>query len=259
MSTLPSWSLQYAYAPDPHEALVRYRVDAPLGVRECLRALRDRCAPLTLHPLAPSGCISARLITINSPIDRIELSIDAQRDLMVALRSFKDVEAVGLVDHVKIQFTLTQLEHVESAHGLRLRALLPTFLFRRQRRDTYRVRLSASSPARCTVPAHGAGHAGTFEVLDASIGGVSLRWGAQRVPVCGELLEDCILALPEVAPFRCDLHVRSVEPDEQDRAGAWRVGCAFETLSGPLQRAMQRFVFETDRRSLQQRRVAARS
>lgn len=256
MSTSSSWSLQDAYALDPPEELVQYRVDAPLAVRECLRALRDRCTPLTLHPLASIGCVSARLVTINSPIDRIELSVDAQRDLIVALRSFDRIDAVGLVDHVKVQCALTQLEHVESAHELRLRALLPVFLFRRQRRDTYRVRLWASRPAHCSVPARDGAHAGTFEVLDASIGGLSLCWGAQRVPVCGELLEDCVLALPDVAPFRCDLHVRSVEPGDRDGAAAWRIGCAFEALSGPLQRAMQRFVFDVDRRSLQQQRAA---
>ena len=247
------------FSPEAVETLAPFRVDAPLEVRECLRALRDRCAPLALHGLLRDADLThARLVSVNAPIDHVELDIAVQEARGAAVMSAGTVQAVGFLDRVKVQFELTRLTPVEAAEGLRVRALLPLHLYRRQRRDTYRVRLPASSVARCTVPAGSGGcGAAIFEVLDASIGGVSLRWNAQRPPSCGSRIEDCVLTLPDMPPFRCDLLVRSVEPIALSTPGSWRVGCAFETLSGPLQRTMQRFVFEADRRSLQQRQATA--
>ena len=246
-------------APESTEALAPFRIDAPLAVRDCLRALRDRCAPLALHGLPGNGrWLEARLVSVNAPIDRIELDIGVT-GFNVVVPPARSIQVVGFLDRVKVQFELAELERIEAAQGLRLRAWLPAVLYRRQRRDAYRVRPFGSSAARCTVPDTSALPAGTFDVQDASVGGVSLRWDAQCAPDHGALLEDCILALPEVAPFRCDLRVRSVEPGDAGKARFWRIGCAFETLSAPLQRAMQRFVFDTDRRTLRQRRAAAPS
>lgn len=244
-------------APESAEALAPFRIDAPLAVRECLRTLRDRCAPLVLHSAPGDGSrLPARVVSVNAPIDRIELDVGAPHAGTVEPLPSGAVWIVGFADHVKIQFELTGMQRIDGVDGMRVRALLPAAVYRRQRRDAYRVRPPGASAARCAVPAQRDLPDGTFDVLDASIGGLSLRWSAQRAPSCGERLEDCIVALPEVAPFRCDLLVRSVEHGAHGNAQPWRVGCAFEALSGPLQRAMQRFVFDVDRRSLQQRRAA---
>ena len=71
-----------------------------------------------------------------------------------------------------------------------------------------------------------------------------------------------MVSLPGVAAFRCDLLVRSVQAAggaHRDAAGSARtvrVGCAFEALSQPMQRVLQRFVFDTDKSHLQRVRGA---
>lgn len=232
------------YRPEPDEALAAWRVADALSVRACLRALRDAAAPLVMH--LADGRLEGRLVAVNAPIDRIEI------DLLQASGSPAAGSAATVVafeDRIKVQFRLAHLQSVEGT-PMRLRALLPDALHRVQRRDAYRVRPLPWAQPRCSVPAPD----GTMlpaEVLDTSIGGVSLRLPASVAPQAGQRLADCQLALPGAAPFRCDLRVTSVQPETE----GVRIGCAFEALSVPLQRTLQCFVFEADKRRILQQRA----
>ena len=244
--------------PEPDDRLARFRVVEPLAVLACLRALRNEDAPVTLHaePGARDACAIGRIVAVNAPVDRIEIAAGGQDARLAALARLAQATAVAFADRVKIQFVLSGLACVADADGgVRLRALVPPTLYRVQRRDAFRVR--PAWRARCTVPQPGGRPALSATVLDASVGGVSLGWTAPEAPRVGARLEDCQLALPGLSEFRCDLLVRSVgEPAPDAEPGTLRVGCAFEALSGPMQRTLQRFVFDTDKRHLMRLRAA---
>lgn len=230
--------------PEPQEAIAAWRLCDALSVRACLRALRDAGSPVLLH--WTERRLEGRLVAVNAPIDRIEIELDGAARWTAGL---PPATAVAFENHVKVQFGLTGLQRVEGSE-VRLRALLPDALHRIQRRDAYRVRPLPWAQARCSIVAPD-GIVLPVEVLDTSIGGVSLRLPASIAPRTGQRLADSQLALPGAAPFRCDLQVVSVRPEARDV----RVGCAFESLSVPLQRTLQRFVFEADKRRILQARA----
>lgn len=244
---MPACPPDARFLPEPEGALAAWRVADALSVRACLRTLRDAAAPLLLHLHERDHRLEGRLIAVNAPIDRLEIEIGRAADLPDALAR---ATVVAFEDRIKVQFGLAGLRRVEGAPA-RLRALLPDVLHRIQRRDAYRVRPLPWAQARCAVPAPN-GAMLPAQVLDTSIGGVSLRLPPSVVPQAGQRLADCQLSLPGSAAFRCDLLVTSVQPE----AHGVRVGCAFEALSVPLQRTLQRFVFDADKRRILQARAA---
>jgi c-di-GMP-binding flagellar brake protein YcgR len=130
-----------------------------------------------------------------------------------------------------------------------LQCSLPREVYRFQRRRAYRVRtLDRSSPtARLRHPSLPEMQL-TLRVLDVSIGGCALLVGGDVPPLPpGARLAGVQVDLDADTRFGCELtlhHVSSVHGG----AGAVRLGCEWHGIDGAAQRALQRYIDQTQKR-----------
>jgi c-di-GMP-binding flagellar brake protein YcgR len=217
---------------------------------ERLRLLRALAASRERVTLYSSDDVNSHIVSCVLAVDAAAGTIDLEFNTDVAGRdAFRDsagVTAVALLDRVKLQFELNRFTLVGDGEHSRLRAPLPRGLVRLQRRDAFRVEPSASAVPRLWLREHGGERA--VRILDVSATGLAFEVVADAVvPRVGARLCACRLELPAMAPIRCDLLVRAVEPNvdpfsDPAEGAPLRVGCAFDALEPSAARAVQVFV-----------------
>lgn len=230
------------------DAWAPFRVDNPTEVRALLRQLRDGAVPVVLS--APSGAaVVAALWSIDSEQRRINFTASDHDPLLQQLIAGDEAVAVGYLESVKLQFDLHDLLLVRSAASCALQARWPTELYRFQRRSAYRVRtLERHAPtARLRHPAIPDMQL-ALRVIDVSIGGCALFLPAD-VPALepGVVLHGVQIELDVDTRFSAIVqiqHISSVASDSRDL----RAGCEWRTLSRDADRALQRYIDQTQKR-----------
>jgi c-di-GMP-binding flagellar brake protein YcgR len=156
---------------------------------------------------------------------------------------------VAYLDAVKLQFDLQDLMLVRGRDQCTLAAAMPRELYRFQRRGTYRVRtLERTSPtARFRHPALPEMNL-ALRVLDVSIGGCAL-FLPEDVPALqpGTLMQGVVIELDADTRFSASMvlhHITVIQPASR---GA-RLGCELKHLDGNAQRALQRYIDQTQKR-----------
>ncbi|MCR5868282.1 flagellar brake protein [Aquincola sp. J276] len=238
--------------PAPLDALSgderdNFRVGSPEEVAALLRELLDEGA--TVHLSAPDGSAYTTVWTVDAAQRKISFSADATDPQLQALVDAGEATVVGYLDNVKLQFDLQQLLLVHGHRASALQAQIPAELFRFQRRSSFRVR-----PVARNTPAAYLRHPSlpdmqlSLRVLDVSLTGCAIFLPDDVPPLPpGVRLQGARIELDAHTRFEATLqlhHVTSLNP----QSGGLRLGCSITGLDGEAQRALQRYIDQTQKR-----------
>jgi flagellar brake protein len=215
-------------------------------VLELLRQMRDASAPVVLA--APSGSsLSSTLWSLDTTTSRLSFSADAGAPQLQDLVDADEAVAVCYLDSVKLQFDLDHLILVRSANTTVLQAGLPSRLYRFQRRGSFRVRPAGRVGPQITLR-HPALPDMLLELrlLDVSVGGCAVLL-PQDVPELrpGTLLHGVQVELDSETAFVVSLQMHHVS---SLHVGGHRIGCEWHRIEPGAERALQRYVNQTQKR-----------
>jgi c-di-GMP-binding flagellar brake protein YcgR len=230
------------------DSLEAFRVTAPAEVAALLRELLDEGA--IVHLSAPDGSgYTTTVWTVDSAQNRISFSADDADPQLQALIDAGEATGVAYLDNVKLQFELQSALLVHGARACALQAALPSEIFRFQRRGSYRVRLlpRTGPSARLRHPSLPDMQL-ALRVLDVSTGGCAIFLPDDVPPLPpGVKLHGTRIELDADTRFDATLalhHVTSLNP----QSGGVRLGCSLTDLDGNAQRALQRYIDQTQKR-----------
>jgi c-di-GMP-binding flagellar brake protein YcgR len=226
-----------------------FAVQHPTELTKLLRQLADH--NVLVHLSAPGGgSYTTTLWTVDSHLRRVSLAADAAQPAVRALIDAGEATAVAYLDSVKLQFDLQHLVLVHGANTSALQAALPTVLYRFQRRESFRVRTPANAAPTATLR-----HPSmpdltlALRVLDVSVGGCALALPANAAPLAaGVQIAGVRIDLDADARFEVTLNVQHVSGGMGSAQTGQRLGCAFVKVDGAAQRALQRYIDQTQKR-----------
>lgn len=224
------------------ETTRRFTQDDPAAVRRVLDDLvRARAAVALYLPTNHEVFVVSRLLAHDA--SGLQFDFLADPKLTRPLLEGHELVVVGMLESIKVQFTAPHPVQRDTPEGPELLCGLPRLVIRIQRREDFRVRPPARSPAVCMMRAPGATEVG-FQVSDISASGVALVVPpGQAPPEPGEMRAHCRLEIPGLPAIPCDLEVRNQVALAR---GSVRVGCRFHRLSPESQRAVQRYVMDVE-------------
>lgn len=233
---------------DVGDGLDEFRVESTREIHALLRRLLDASSDVFLS--APNGAhVRTTLWTVDAGRGMLSFAAEAGDPQVQRLVGASEVVAVGYLDNVKVQFDLGPLLLVHGADACALQAGMPRQLFRFQRRQSFRVKLPARAGA-AAVLRHPAlpEMSLTLRILDVSIGGCALFVPANVPPLPpGTRVHGARLELDATTRFAATLMLHHVTSLDGDAAGT-RVGCSLHDLDGDAQRALQRYIDQTQKR-----------
>ena len=226
-----------------------FAVSHPTELLGLLRQLADR--NVLVHLSAPGGgSYTTTVWTVDGQQRRLSLAADAAQPAVRNLVDADEATVVAYLDSVKLQFDLQHLMLVHGTKSSALQAELPAVLYRFQRRESFRVRTPAAAAPTATLR-----HPSLPEmmlalrVLDVSIGGCALALPADVPPLAaGITLAGVQIELDGDARFTTALTLQHVSGGMGSTQPGQRLGCAFAKLDGPAQRALQRYIDQTQKR-----------
>jgi flagellar brake protein len=226
-----------------------FRVERPSERIALLKQLRDSASPVLLSAPA-GGAMTTTLWTIDEHRGQLSFSANGEPPQLPAIVASNEGVAIAYLDSVKLQFDLAGMVLVRGARASALQCLLPQELYRFQRRGAYRVRtLERHAPtARLRHPAIPE-MALALRVLDVSIGGCSLFVPAD-VPLLepGLVLQGVRIELEADTRFEVGLQLHHVTSIPGNDLGV-RIGCEWQQLAGANERALARYIEQTQKRS----------
>jgi c-di-GMP-binding flagellar brake protein YcgR len=195
------------------------------------------------------GHLSATLWTVDAAQRRLGFHVEPDHPAMPPMVEGDEITAVAYLEAVKLQFELEHPVLVRSARAATLQAALPRTLYRFQRRAGYRVRTFAGSSPHAVMR-----HPSipdmtlTLRVLDVSIGGCAV-WLPNDVPPLAPGVRTQRVRIELDGDLRFDStlvvhHVTSLGPN----ANGVRLGCEFLQLESAAERALQRYIDQTQKR-----------
>jgi len=226
-----------------------FRVSHPTEQLALLRRLAD--ANVRVHLSAPCGATYTTTVwTVDGTRRCLSLAADAAQPQVQALVDAGEITVVAYLENVKLQFDLLHPVLVHGSQASALQAGFPQSLYRFQRRDSFRVRTPANA-APCASLRHPSMPEMwlSLRVLDVSVGGCALALPPD-VPAlaAGITLNGVSLALDADTRFETVLSLQHVSAGMGQALVGQRLGCAFSRLDGSAQRALQRYIDQTQKR-----------
>jgi flagellar brake protein len=231
-----------------HGGLDDFRITKPVEVIAMLRKLQDGNVMLNVN--APNGsAMTAMLWAIDSERQSISLSVDADDPQLQSVLDGNEATVVGYMDSVKLQFDLQSLVLVRGANGCALTCNSPREMFRFQRRSAYRVRpvLRNSPMAQLRHPMISEMQL-SLRILDVSLSGCAL-FLPNDVPTLdpGVLMNNVHIDLDADTHFSANLRLQHITALNTDMDGT-RLGCELVNLARDAERALQRYIDQTQKR-----------
>jgi flagellar brake protein len=225
-----------------------FRVEHPGEVLALMRRLRDGEHAVNLN--APGGhMLHTTLWALDESHRRLNFALHGEPPELPALIESEEIIAVAYLDSVKLQFDLGGPVVVRSARSSALQAALPEVVYRFQRRQAFRVRplVSSAPTARLRHPAM-PDMTLELRVLDVSIGGCALFVPHDVPPLQpGTTLASVQVSLDLDTGFETTLQMQHVTAIQPDQRGV-RMGCAWVRLPPAAERALQRYIDQTQKR-----------
>lgn len=226
-----------------------FRVAHPGEVLTLLRQLAD--GNVLVHLSAPvGGSYSTTVWAVDGRQERLSLAADASHPAVRNLVDAGEATAVAYLDNVKLQFDLHNLVLVHGNSASALQTRLPDAMYRFQRRESFRVRTPGSGAPTATLPHPSKpGLQLALRVLDVSIGGCALAVPPDVPPLAaGVQMAGVRIELDGSTRFDTSLSVQHVSSGMGSAQSGQRLGCAFGKLDGGAQRALQRYIDQTQKR-----------
>lgn len=225
-----------------------FRIDHPREVLAMLRQLRDGQVPVNLN--APDGTlISSSLWALDDQRGRLNFSADGTPSVLASLVEQNEAIAVCYLEAVKLQFDVAGLVLVRGAAGAVLQTGMPREVYRFQRRGAFRVRTPDHHTPSATLRHPQIGDMLLkLRVLDVSAGGCALYVPNDVPPVePGMLISHVSVELDADTRFAAALRTQHLTRMSAQDRGA-RLGCEWAKLDGAAQRALQRYIDQTQKR-----------
>jgi c-di-GMP-binding flagellar brake protein YcgR len=175
----------------------------------------------------------------------IELECAASPEHLDAIASAPYLTAVSTTGSVKVQFRLEGIRIDDRASRRpRLSAPIPSFAWRVQRRNDFRVQPPEPDEATVVVRRPREGELVT-RLIDLSAGGVSMQWPRDvSMPFgLGTTLHHCRIEAAPIAPIPCDLRVVRIQSGEP-----FVISCEFYAMPQEVSRFVQMYVMDVERR-----------
>jgi c-di-GMP-binding flagellar brake protein YcgR len=153
--------------------------------------------------------------------------------------------------HVEIRFSSEKAVTARYLGESVFAAPIPPYLYRVQRREFFRVDTPIINPITCQIPGHSG--AKIYELFDISIGGLGINDPHYQIDndlSAFDIIEECILHIPEFGDVRVDLEIRSIYEKRRGIKTMRRLGFAYKELSNIHMTAIQRYI---NRRQLEKR------
>ena len=230
-------------------SLEEFAVTQPTALQSLLRQLVDH--NVLVHLSAPGGAAYTTTVwSVDGQQNRLSLAADAGQPCVRALVDAGEATVVAYLDNVKLQFDLQHLVLVHGSTSSALQTALPGVVYRFQRRESFRVRAPATGSPIVTLRHPAAPDKPmALRVLDVSFGGCALALPANAPPLAaGTRLEDVHVELDADARFSTSLTLQHIGTGMESTPGPLRLGCAFGRLDGAAQRALQRYIDQTQKR-----------
>jgi len=228
--------------------LDEFRISAPREIVALLKQFQDGNLLLNLNG-SNGAMLSTTLWSLDPTRGQLSFSADAHAPVTQRLVECDEATAVGYLDSIKLQFDVQGLVLVRGVGGSAISARMPRELFRFQRRNSFRVRpLLRSSPvARVRHPAIAEMQL-ALRVIDVSIGGCALFLPDDVPPIQpGSVMNQVQLDLDADTRVLADLRLQHATVLNPEAKGA-RMGCEFVRLGSEGERALQRFIDQTQKR-----------
>ena len=230
---------------DPY---AEFRMSSQREIVALLKQLVTDATPV--HLSGPQGANLTTVIwTIDSAQNRINFSADADSPQLQALLEHEEGTCVAYLDAVKVQFDADHLVLVRGAKACALQCNLPREMYRFQRRGSFRVRtVGRGTPTALmrhpSMPDMQLG----LRVLDVSMGGCALLLPGDVPPLSAGLeIRNVRIELDADTRFDANLRLHHVTAI-QNQSRASRLGCEFMHVQPQAQRALQRYIDQTQKR-----------
>ena len=223
-------------------------ISRPAEIAALLAQLRDAGTPVVLA--APGGAsLAVRLWQVDGAGRRLQFGTETHAPHLPSAIVADEVVAVAYLDNIQLQFSLHGLVLVHGATDTTLQTGWPETVLRLQRRDSYRVRLNEQlapnlSFRHPSIP----DMALTLRLLDLSTGGCALLLPG-NVPELqpGSSIHGVSVELDALTRFEGRLLLHHVSAFDGDH-GPRRLGCSWDDLSPAAERALQRYILQTQKR-----------
>jgi c-di-GMP-binding flagellar brake protein YcgR len=229
-------------------AIDEFRVAHPAEQAALLKRLVEGNTLLQLS--GPGGAAYTTVLwTADAAARRVSLDADPKHLQLRALLDAGECTAVAYLDAIKVQFDLHGLVLVHGGNASALQARWPDAIYRFQRREFFRVRTRDGAQAQMRHPALPQ-MALTLRVLDVSAGGCALALPPDVPPIAaGIRIAGVVFELDEDTRFAATVGIQHVSGGFMGPGQGVRLGCSFAQLDGAAQRALQRFIDLTQRRT----------
>lgn len=230
---------------DPY---AEFRIQQTREIVALLKQLATDGTPVILSGPDAAG-LTTVVWTIDTAQQRVSFSADADSPQVQRLIELEEATCVAYLDAVKLQFDVDHLVLVHGNKTCSLQADLPREMYRFQRRSSFRVRtLGRGAPtALLRHPAIPDMQLG-LRVLDVSIGGCALMLPGDVPPLnAGLEIRGVRIELDPDTRFDADLLLHHVTTIQTPSRGA-RLGCEFMHVQPQAQRALQRYIDQTQKR-----------
>jgi flagellar brake protein len=225
-----------------------FRVTDRAEIAGLLRSLMDGNVPL--HLSTPEGAAhSATLWTTDVHAGKIAFTANVLDPGVHRIVESDEAVAVGYLDRIKVQFDVSQVMLVHGRNHCVLQAAWPRTVYRFQRRGAFRVRtLDRTSPTAIVRHPSMPDMTLSLRVLDVSAGGMAL-FQPHDMPALepGIEMAGARIELDADTQFVATVMIRHVTSIQPNARGV-RLGCELRGLDGAAQRALQRYIDQTQKR-----------
>jgi len=228
--------------------LAEFLVSDAVEVKGLLKALMDQVVPLNLSA-SDGSAYTTTVWTVDPHAGKLSFTADMQAVGVQDIVEADECVAVAYLDRVKLQFDVHDLVLVQGQKASVLQARLPRELYRFQRRGAYRVRtLERTAPTAAFRHPSIPDMSLALRVLDVSVGGCALLLPSNVPPLQpGAVIKGVRLSLDPDTVVDLALMLHHVTSTGAEN-GSVRLGCGFAAMSGSGERALQKYIDQTQKR-----------
>ncbi len=234
-----------------------YRIDTIQEVDRILQQLLQQGILLRMHNGNANQSVITTLLDLDYDNETIVIDSAAQQTFNDQLISSETAYFDAILNGVAIKFQVDSLYGTLFEDRAALAGALPSFLYRIQRRETFRIRPTLENTPSCTVLLNDEPH--QFEVYDISSSGLALIDPNERLTErINSTLANSTLSLPQVGETVVDLRlVRTQAQILQNGKKLPLIGCAFQHLEPQQQMRIQNFITNEERLQIARERGLA--
>lgn len=226
-----------------------FRITSVRQIQSLLRNISEKGLQAALYCDGVKDFIMTTVLEVGDKGFWVEQGVDAQKNRYAA--ESKRITLVGVLDQVKIQFSVDGIRTVMHRGYPAFYLPLPASIYRLQHREYYRIMLSLSEPLRCIIPIGKpqTGNRKEIPIMDISVGGIRLFYTDNDIEfVPGQAYAGCQIDLPGVGKISVTIIVRSlVSVSSKPGQLVRRVGCEFKNLDNASSILLQRYVTNMQR------------